>query len=373
MTDVPSLLPPRSSTALERSFEQASAPEPRLVDAIDAVTTVMQDRRPGWVPFLLWEYGLAPLTAFVPDTDQLLDEGQFWQLERGTLAGLARGLGWLDVAAVVEEEPTRRAWWNAFQLALAELPASDDPLLARIERIADLSSPLRSDFRRAFHAYDARALDADETQLDETMLDDESGVRLHSDGPLWSFGRSSEGIHSLTQSEGEALGIWIAPVSGSPLTWADITAAWEDVTVPWASSADVQRRVVMANDLAGQGAWAALRRADASVIGYRRARALSPVSPAPGGPYRVGDTEYAPILSGEDLYVEAHTEFGDGAGSTATSLSFIFGATLAAGVPPGALWLQAGDLVGGVEIAARAVSIPLRPTVRERLKLLVRF
>ena len=45
----------------------------------------------------------------------------------------------------------------------------------------------------------------------------------------------------------------------------------------------------------------------------------------------------------------------------------------AEGVPPGQQWLAPDEIVSGDMIAAKTVNIPLRPTVREEIKFLLRF
>ena len=72
--------------------------------------------------------------------------------------------------------------------------------------------------------------------------------------------------------------------------------------------------------------------------------------------------------TGESFFIEALTGFGDGAGKVAASASVISGAT-----GPASLWLSAGELTGGVEVAKAPVAIELRETVRERVSFLLNF
>jgi hypothetical protein len=109
------------------------------------------------------------------------------------------------------------------------------------------------------------------------------------------------------------------------------------------------------------------------LIGYRRARAVKQVNPSVDGIYTVNGVSYLPNPNGEFVVIDAMTDAGDGAGEIAASVSFAFNGTRAAGIPPGRLWLEPGELIAPVEIALKPVSIALRETVRDRVKLLLRF
>jgi len=67
------------------------------------------------------------------------------------------------------------------------------------------------------------------------------------------------------------------------------------------------------------------------------------------------------------------TDAGNGAGQTVASVDLVIDGTPAGGAPVGRLWLPPDGLAGGTVIAPGALSIPLRATVRERIKLLLRF
>lgn len=211
--NVQSILPPRTSTPFLREYEQAIAYDPRVANQVDTIRDIKGRQLPGWLEYLLYEYGLLELTAFVPNAYTLLSEGRQWQIERDTFAAVARGLGWVGAPATIVEAKTVNFWWNNFQLYLYALPAADYPTLDRIEGIAKLSSPFHSDFRRGVQGYDAPALTADDTKLDGSMLDDDSGVRLRTGGPKWSFGRAYEFDHLLTEAEGVSVGIWLENVT----------------------------------------------------------------------------------------------------------------------------------------------------------------
>lgn len=642
---VQSLLPPRNSTAFMRAMEQAIAYEPRVQEGVDFIRDIKGRQLPGWLPFLLYEYGLIELTNYVPNAYTLLTEGRQWQIERDTFAAVYRGLGWVSAPALIVEAKSSRVWWNNFQLNLESIPASDSPDLERIEKITSLSSPLRSDFRRGVSGYDAPAFEADATRLDSTLLDDDSGVFMRSGGPKWSFGRVFEAAHTLTEAEGTAVGIWLPPVTeadyvadmvdiawtvgagsgnalstkitfaraskkwhntlsgswvefavddiastdrgtliepaatrlcpfapqsnaltddpaaavvdlvnvsdpfagnnaiqvtfdgsagntflvpttglvdgatystsffcklisatgitpataddagfqkfysqlvsgqwvrvigqpfvasevagqwlditlpvsgavmvlqmygfqvepgskvtspiggtgdtgtraadvltlllpsglnnanfeysdgsrqafprvvgpyavdpaalNSPLiteinnlsssTWADMTYSWAEAPFSWVSDAREQRRVFLASAFDGLPAFFALKDEAGTVIGYRRARVVRQVRASAEGAMTFSSNKYVGAVAGNETFIEAMTDAGNGVGRIAKSVSVIFGATLASGIKPGALWVPAGGLIGGSSIALQATDISLRATVRERFKILLRF
>ena len=68
----------------------------------------------------------------------------------------------------------------------------------------------------------------------------------------------------------------------------------------------------------------------------------------------------------------ASSGFGDGAGSTAASISILFGGSLAAGIKAGVLWLEPGELVDGTSVAPVSAAIEFGLTVRERTAFLLR-
>lgn len=161
------------------------------------------------------------------------------------------------------------------------------------------------------------------------------------------------------------------PSGGIP--WVSMTYPWTAATFLWADNPDVQRRVLMAAWFLGRPIYAVFMDAAGDVIGYRRARASRPVKLEYGGVYAFGSQRFAARIAGEMVYIEALTDFDDADGVEAASVALLVNASLAPGVAPGRLWLDEGDLVGGQMFAQRTVSIPLRRTVRDRVKFMVRF
>jgi Phage tail protein (Tail_P2_I) len=372
---------PLNSTSWERCVADACAVPAELQAVVPQITLAKLVTRPAsWLPFLIYENGLREAQQYLPNPYVLLDEGPEWQMLIGTVPAVDKGLGWLGYTATLEEASPARRFWNSFQLRFPSLPVNDKPDLERIEGITTISTPRRSRFRRGVHLYDVGPLEADHTRLDGSMLDWESGVkatngtRFYPEGAIWSFGREHEFAHTLAQAEGETIGNWLEPVGDdAALHWTAMTYPWANAAFPWAASPEVQRRALMAGWFAGRVLYLCFRDTAGAVIGYRRCRAVRPVAVQADGVYAFGGTSYQPSPAGGRVYIEAMTQFEDADGVTAASVSLLVNAEQADGVKPGKLWLRPDELVGGQEIARHDVSIPLRRTVRDRVKILMRF
>lgn len=157
------------------------------------------------------------------------------------------------------------------------------------------------------------------------------------------------------------------------LRWTDLTFPWSDAEFPWVSPAGNARRIFLAKWFDDRPGLLVLKRQDDTIIGYRRLRSSRQVKPQIGGPIVANGVAYTPDESGEFVVIDAMTDAGNGAGQQAAKVAVSFNWTLAPGVKPGRLWLTPGQVIGGVEIAPYEVSIDLRATVRERVKLLLRF
>ncbi|WP_311272388.1 MULTISPECIES: phage tail protein [unclassified Rhizobium] len=365
---------PGNSGLFEKALETSFAPRWTVLgEGTDAIAYDKVSPPSAFLPFVIWEFGLGELTPYVPNLYDLLQEGIQWQRVRGTFLAVQRGLAWLGYTAAVEQAWHGRTWWNSYQLRFDRLPDHDDPDLERIEGITTLSVPKRSQLRRGVFQYDIPAAVCDWKRLDATHLDRESGVTATPANTLWSFGRTTEVSHLLTQAEGQALGIWIDPPATQALKWADMQFPWVTATFPWASNATVQRQNLMATFFRGRIIYAVLKDEAGAIIGYRRCRAVHPVDATFDGPYRFSDLSYAPVAAPRLVYIEAMTDFGDAENVVAKSISLLVEPVLSAGIAPGRLWLNPGELSGGVPIIATDISVPLRATVREQFKFLVRF
>lgn len=365
---------PGNATPWEGAAANALAPTVAATSAIGAMRRIKYvSPRPSMLPFLVWELGLGELTPYVPNLYNLIDEGVRWQRLRGTVSAVAIGLAWVSYSATVEPAWTGRRWWNSFQLRFDALPIQDVPDLERIEGIAALSVPKRSQLRRGVFGYDVEAAQANHSRWNRAMWNFESGIRTTPANTLWSFGRTHEFEHLMTQEEGESIGNWLEPTDNTGIKWSTLQIPWVDATFPWAATAETQRQAVLSGWFAGQVLWARLSDEDGEVIGYRRCRAVRQVSLAFGGTYSVGASSFSLSASGNRLYVEAMTQFGDADGVLCEEVALMVGAELADGVKPGVLWAEPDQITGGTAIAVQEVSIPLRRTVREQFKFALRF
>ena len=364
---------PGSATDWERLFGEVNDPLALLGENFDGIRAADQNPPPSFMPWLVWQYGLGELTPFLPNLYDLVRDGILWQRERGTPASIRRGLDWIGYDAEIEEEPSRRLRWNRFQLLLDRVRDADVPDLSRIAGITQLSVPARSKFARGFRGYDIRAGETSFGKTSGCLTSDHSGVYLPGIAPKWSFGRSYSADVTLGETALTDLGVWIEPVGTSDV-WADADYLWDGATFPWSVPGEQSRRATMAEGVVEQSAWVRFRRAGGAIVGHARAIARPVKQVSSGGAYTIAATQWSPDPADPfAVHVLATSGFGDGAGETATTMSVVFGATLATGIPPGRLWIGPGHLVGGVEIAQTPVSIPFGLSVRERTQFILRL
>ncbi|WP_339760715.1 phage tail protein [uncultured Hoeflea sp.] len=365
---------PSNAGHFETAVEAAHAERwTRMGGAVPFITTAKENPPPSFLPFLVWEFGLGMLTPYVDNLYEVIDEGVRWHRVRGTYGGVKQGLGFVGVTATLEPAWHGRAWWNSNQLRMSALPANDAPLLERIEGITRLSLPFRSDLRRGVYEYDIDALQGDHNRLDDCHLDVESGVRLYDGGTVWSFGRTAEIDHTLTEAEGIAIGNWLDVPEEGGIPWASMTYPWVTATFGWADNPETQRRELMAAWFPSRAIYLMLKDSDEAVIGYRRARAVHAVSAQFGGQYSIDGQTYAPSENGTRVYIEAMTDFEDADDVETASVSVVTALTRADGIPVGRLWLRPQDVTAATAFAETEITLPLRKTVRERIKFLVRF
>lgn len=140
-----------------------------------------------WVPFLIWDLGLEDVVPYVRDMRQALAEGPAWQARRGTDAGIAIGIGWVNSAGTVAPPDQRHDWWE-FQVSF-EQPASDIAQIQQLDGIIRLSKASEDELFRMFSpGRDWRPVRMDMHRYDEGLMDGYSGEALWDGGPLISFG-----------------------------------------------------------------------------------------------------------------------------------------------------------------------------------------
>lgn len=176
-----SLLPP-NATPLELAVEAATALDERITD-LDTISGLKTRVPEALIPWLLWEYGLVPLTPYLTDPRRAIAEGIVWQRIRGTPKALTTALGWVGCEDARIEETGPGFGWSRIQIDPGLVPSRDQ---ARgVIAVSGLSLPARSRLARLYHDLDLRALRLDRDTLDRALLDDWSGIDL--DGARQSY------------------------------------------------------------------------------------------------------------------------------------------------------------------------------------------
>ena len=139
------------------------------------------------LPWLIHEYGLGEILAWVPDPRQAIQDGVRFQRIRGTPASLRMALKWMNIENIyIEEEPPGKHFAE-FQVGIHDVP--NDFFVDNVVALAKLSAPARSRLMRMYNdRYDIRRFMLDKSEFG-SLLSDYSGVKLSSDGPVLSFGR----------------------------------------------------------------------------------------------------------------------------------------------------------------------------------------
>lgn len=364
---------PRNATKLELLFSEVGDPLATLAERFDDIRAADINTPPQFLPWLVWEYGLGELSPYLPNLTDLISEGLRWQRVRGTPAAVYRALGWLGYGGTVFDNQARRRRWNRYQIRLSRVRDNDLPDLPRINGVADLSPPFRSQFFRGFRDYDIPPSEGSWTRGSASLGSNYSGVRIEAGKAKWSFGRTYDATLTLTETPLRALGIWL-PVVASGGTWASDGRLWATANVPWAYPAVQARYTALATSLAAKAAYVQFRTAGGAVIGYARATSRPVRAVVSGGDYVFGASRYT-ADAGEysAVVIRARTGFGDGNGQTAATMRLVFDPVLAPGVGPGKPWLSAAEASGGVALDPVNVSIPFGLTVREHARFLVNF
>lgn len=326
--------------------------------------------QPRIMPHLIEETGLGMLSPYVDNVYELYEQGLDWLRIRGMEAAVYQGLGFINYGGDIEIAPSRRRKWHWDQLALDRLPLSEEDL-PRISGIARLSVSRRTKVSRVYRGYDFRALELSYSKLGNAILSAHSGVRVGADQTKWSFGSTHEFQVALTTAEQQVLGVFVDTSSGG-VSWEDLKTPWETIETPWQDLGTGSALRVMARQTAPLGGYMGFYRADGSMVGARRFKALHQV--ALGMVYKVGSEQIAPSITGQRVYVEALTGFGEGAGEDIVSIALLFGAKPQDDQPQGKLWLLPDQIVTPFpSVASHTLTTELRLTKRTRVKVLLSF
>lgn len=205
------VLPSDSTTVFEYTVEQATDIVDEIAPAIQEIHGIKYARplNVTFAPWLVYEYGLGPISQFFGTAEDTIDEGRPWQRLRGTPAAVTTALGWLDYDAIdIEDQLRGRRRWHLYQMDMGELPGADEVnRLMNAEYLAGLSDPARSYFWRGYHGYDVRGHVHGRSRWGRSMWGDSSGVRLPGGKTKWSHGRSHTAAASGDETDIENLGI----------------------------------------------------------------------------------------------------------------------------------------------------------------------
>lgn len=359
------LLPP-NATPFEQSFSEAADLYDRINAAgIAGMRGFKYSATPAeFYPFLVFEYGLGPISSYFADYASLIAAGVGWQRLRGTPSALALAMGWIgyDATSLEDSKPTRRLW-TRYQQKMGRVPtaAEEDPLLYDAEYLSGLSDPARSVFFRGFEGYDVRPIEWSQRRWGSCLWGDSSGVRMPNGDTKWSHGENYEASVTLTAAQKQELGLDVTV--GTQIGWWPITPATPGVTASTVTDPSAYKSHI----LTGTPAYLGFYDAADQPIGYRRC-------------FGVKDVTADQPPTGETVYVrfKARTDFGEGFGSTCAKIALMLRARPTDPKKPGLLWLGPGELTFDDDFNAAnlqtefvALAISFRQTVREHVTITV--
>lgn len=314
---------PINSTPFERTLSEAIDSTPEIGPAIETMRGVKYQRPmiESYAAWVLAQYGLGGISQFFDTIEEAVDAGIPWQRIRGTIAAMESALSWIDYDDIVLEHQTPwRTKWNRYQIAMGALPPLPTEVahLLNAEYLAGISDPVRSVFRRGYHGYDVRALEASRRKWSGSIWSGSSGVSVPDGTARWSHGRPHELATTLSPETMAALRLDVE--NGDPVTWDDIP--WSAPGRTWTEvvDADALRAYLFARTSMHLGFY----RANGSLIGARRA-----VSMEKG--------------TGFSFTVFFRTGFGDGAGEDVDTVRVLFNREGPASAPA-RLWLQPSEI-----------------------------
>lgn len=322
---------PTNATPLEIAFSETGD----VYDRIDAagmagMRSFKYSNTPAaFYPFLVYEYGLGPISRFFDTYADLIAAGIDWQRLRGTPDATAAALAWIGYDAIaLEDSYAARRFWTRYQIGMGELPpdGEEDPYLYDAEYLAGLSDPSRSVFFRGWHGYDVRSLEWGDLAWGDSIWGDDSGVRMPNGQTKWSHGRTYDVSVALTVDQKAALSLNYT--NGDPVTWDALP--WEAPGRTWDQITDAA--ALHAWLIGRMGAYVGFYDDAYQPIGYRRAIHAKDVT-----------ADHAPTSS-SFVEVLCRTDFGEGFGSTAAYCRVLFHARPTDLTKPGRLWLEPGEI-----------------------------
>ncbi|MDI6836121.1 MAG: phage tail protein [Rhizobiaceae bacterium] len=351
---------PDNRTILEEALAVATDPVPLASGTIESARGYRYARplNASVAPWLVYEYGLGPISDYFATIEQLIDLGRAWQRIRGTPNALKTALGWIGyVAPVVEDQVTGRRRWHLYQIGMGALPGADESRrLADAEHLAGISDPARSEMFRGYHGYDVRAMVWGGKRFGDALLGDSSGVRINGGAVKWSHGRNHAVDVAGTVTDWAYFG-WndaLADVVSASGTWSD-TLSWDTPMLYWDGT--TAEAIVKTWLLMQRKAHLVFRDGDGAAIGYARVIRAA--------------TDNAVAALAPSVIYQVRTGFGDGDENAAASVGVIYDLVTRDGVKPAKSWLTPSEVVpaSGVDVGAGAFAHTFQRTVRETVTL----
>jgi len=162
-----------------------------VVAGVDLIRTAKENPPDDWLYWLVWEYGLEELLPYLTDPRDVIADGIQWQRIRGTPGSITMAMGWLGLAATIDEEDPLTAHWYEYQLDPGSIPSRTD--LENLVALARLSAPVGTRLSRVYHGYDLRRAVYDRCDWsDGSLYSDHSGVWDDALQADLSFGRTHQ-------------------------------------------------------------------------------------------------------------------------------------------------------------------------------------
>lgn len=178
---------PINATRLEKNLVELGVGITRSGENL-GITGVKLDNPPDdWLPWIIYEYGLAPLKPWITDSRRLIREGIAFNRIKGTPKALQVALSWVNLQADVIDSPPsveyraeleaagQNPWahFAEYDLQPPEIPTPSE--IAAMAQLAVIAQPLRSRLWRIVHGYDRAVLRLSDNHLDDAYLTDDSG------------------------------------------------------------------------------------------------------------------------------------------------------------------------------------------------------
>lgn len=237
---------PAPSTSLEKAISETIDRLPELGVGSDALHSFKFDPIAVVIPYLIVEYGLGEIEAYLTDPTRVLREGIAWQRIRGTPEALHMALDWIGYDGDLEENPPTRFKWWWFQVHLP-FEVRSSAFAPSMTAVARASKPLRSEFARVTAGYDKRGFRLNAHRLNGgALLNSWSGVRRAPGEPVLSLRTHKNTVSDVSPTDISALNImrlrqvYSVLAAAATATRSSMSAGGATVGVTWAGDVPFQ-------------------------------------------------------------------------------------------------------------------------------------